>query len=68
MVQIIEDNQEEKPRKKNWIPSIHGRFGLSFMFGTHEVFVGFNVSKVEVSELVKVRRRIVPGKGKVFNL
>ena len=68
MVQIIEGNSEEKPIKKKWTPSIDGRWGLSLMLGGHELFIGLSISKVDASDFVKVRRRILPGKGKVVNL
>ena len=68
MAQLLEDNQEEKPKKKKWSPKIDGRFGVSFMFASREIFMGFSISQADVPELVKVRRRILPGKGKVFNL
>lgn len=68
MAQLLEDNLEEKPIKKKWMPSMDGRWGISLMLGTHELFVGFSISKIDVSELVKVKRRIIPGYGKVVNL
>lgn len=68
MVQLVEENSEEKPAKKKWIPSIDGRWGISLMLGGHELFIGLSISKVDASDFVKVRRRILPGKGRVVNL
>jgi hypothetical protein len=69
MVYVVEHLSEEKPKKKKWVPSIAGRWGLSFMFGGFEIFIGVNVSKIDSTELLRVKRRtITPGKGKVFNL
>jgi hypothetical protein len=68
MVQLIEEPQIEKPKKKKLDISPDGRWGISFMFGGHELFIGLSISKADVPELVKVKRRTEPGKGKVYNL
>jgi len=60
---ILENQGEAKPRKKKFkLPSMSGRFGVSFMFGKKEVFVGFSISKIDESVLT-IKRRSSPGKG-----
>jgi hypothetical protein len=68
MVYKIEDSPPEKPIKKKWKPSLDGRWGISIAIGGHELFVGLNISKIDLSEFIVKRRISAPGKGRVFNL
>lgn len=65
MAHQVEEVQEVKPQKKKWRPSIDGRWGISVMLGSRELFVGVSVSRIDVAEFLKVKRRILPGKGRV---
>lgn len=58
MYEILPDPEPTKVRKHHSLklPKIRGRYGISFMVGSKDVFFGFEVGELEVT--VGQRRRL----------
>ena len=61
---LVDEVKERTGKKRFRVPSINGKFGISFNFGKKEIFLGVAVADVTIEQIIK--RRVVPiSKGKV---
>lgn len=54
---LLEVERPIKKEKRFKLPQLNGKFGISIMFGTKEIFIGVAVGQIEVEQIV--RRRMV---------
>lgn len=62
---VLPTPREESQKKSFKLPSIKGRFGVSLVLGTKEVFLGITTTDVEYEPILPEKRKVDLKKRKV---